>query len=132
MSVDGIRQFRPWVPFAGRAAHLFERTRFVTAAPPAHTDPARDSPPTTREPGTGTPTIDDQSVEWRILQAITELTSRTGRPPTYREVLAYTGIRSHRSLSDGLNELVRTGRLARLSGARNLIVVGPRHPAATD
>ena len=104
----------------------------MTAASPAHTDPALDSPPTTREPGAGAPTIDDQSMEWRILQAITELTSRTGRPPTYREVLAYTGIRSHRCLSDALNELVRTGRLARLSGARNLIVVGPRHTVGPD
>ena len=104
----------------------------MTAASPAHTDPALDSPPTTRDPGAGAPIIDDQSVERRILQAIKELTNRTGRPPTYREVLAYTGIRSHRSLSDGLNELVRTGRLARLSGARNLIVVGTRHIAGSD
>jgi hypothetical protein len=56
------------------------------------------------------------------LQAIEGLTRQAGRPPTYREVLAFTGIRSHRRLSEGLNELVRTGRLVRLSGSRNLIV----------
>lgn len=59
----------------------------------------------------------------RILAAIAELTLRTGRPPTYREVLAHVGIRSSRRLSEGVNELARTGRLQRLPGSRNLIGV---------
>ena len=66
---------------------------------------------------------DEVQLNRRILAAIAELTLRTGRPPTYREVLAHVGIRSHRRLSDGVNELVRTGRLERLPGSRNLIVV---------
>ncbi len=95
----------------------------MTTAVPTLTDPARDSPAATREPGTLAPAADDLPLDRRILQAIDGLTRQTGRPPTYREVLAYTGIRSHRRLSEGLNELVRSGRLARLSGTRNLIVM---------
>ena len=85
----------------------------MTAALSAHSDPARDSPAAT----------DDLPLEQQILQTIERLSRQTGRPPTYREVLAYTGIRSHRRLSEGLDALVRAGRLARLSGSRNLIVV---------
>jgi hypothetical protein len=100
----------------------------LTAALPAHTDPAHDSPVATDESGTLAPAPDDLPLDWRILQAIEGLTRQTGRPPTYREVLACTGIRSHRRLSEGLDALVLAGRLARLSGSRNLIVV--QHPRA--
>jgi hypothetical protein len=103
----------------------------LTAALPAHSDPARDSPAAPGEPRALAPAADDLPLDRQIFQAIEGLTRQTGRPPTYREVLAYTGIRSHRRLSDGLNELVRTGKLARLTGSRNLIVVQPPRTAGS-
>ena len=75
---------------------------------------------------------DEVLLQQCILAAIAELTGRSGRPPTYREVLAHLGIRSHRRLSAGVGALVRTGRLARLSGSRNLIVVPQVPPIATE
>ena len=100
----------------------------MTAALPALPDPAHDSSAATDKPGTLAQTAADPTLEWRILQSIEGLTRQTGRPPTYREVLANTGIRSHRRLSAGLDALVRAGRLSRLTGSRNLIVV--RQPRA--
>ena len=104
----------------------------MTAALSAHSDPARDSPATTDEPCTLAPAGDDLPLDRQILQAIERLSRQTGRPPTYREVLAYTGIRSHRRLSEGLDTLVRAGRLARLSGSRNLIVIRQPRSAEPD
>jgi len=63
-----------------------------------------------------------------ILATIGNLTQRCGRPPTYREVLAELDLRSHRRLSNALEVLVVSGRLHRLTGSRNLIVV-PKSPA---
>ena len=103
----------------------------MTAAP-AYIDPARDSPTPTCGPGTRAQASDDLPLDRRILQAIESLTHQAGRPPTYREVLACTGIRSHRRLSEGLDELVRTGRLVRLSGSRNLIVSPAARTAGSE
>ena len=103
----------------------------MTAAP-AYTDPARDSPTPTCSPDSRAQAAGDLPLDRRILQAIEGLTHQAGRPPTYREVLACTGIRSHRRLSEGLDELVLTGRLVRLSGSRNLIVSPSAHTAGSD
>ena len=64
----------------------------------------------------------DEDLSRRILETIADLTAHTGRPPTYREVLARLGLTSHRRLSEGLDDLVRTGHLHRLTGSRNLIL----------
>jgi hypothetical protein len=61
----------------------------------------------------------------RILAAVEELTARHGRPPTHRELSMHLGLASHSRLSEGLDDLVRVGRLHRLPGTRNLIVVRP-------
>jgi SOS-response transcriptional repressor LexA len=60
-----------------------------------------------------------------ILQAIGELTDDTGRPPTRRELLSYTGLSSHRRLTEAVTALEQAGRLRRLPGSRGLIVVRP-------
>jgi hypothetical protein len=56
--------------------------RFLTAALPAYTGSARDSPPTTGWPNIPALVGGNQSLERLILQAIDELTRRTGRSPT--------------------------------------------------
>jgi hypothetical protein len=63
-----------------------------------------------------------------ILATIRRLSRLHGRPPTYREVLAAAGLNSHRRLSAGLDALVAAGRLRRLPGSRNLIVVADYQP----
>ena len=78
----------------------------------------------------GATTLDSELCR-RILATIAELTHQCGRPPTYREVLAALGLHSHRQLSLSINSLVRDGRLQRLSGSRNLIMVAGE-PQATS
>lgn len=64
-----------------------------------------------------------------IMTAIVELTQRDGRPPTCRQVLSHAGMHSHSRLAEHLEKLVRSGRLHRLTGSRNLIVAD--RPART-
>jgi len=66
--------------------------------------------------------VRDEDLCRRVLEVITDLTTCHGRPPTHREVLASLGLSSHRRLSESLDDLVRTGRLQRLSGSRNIIL----------
>ena len=76
--------------------------------------------------------VRDEELCRRVLDVITRLTACNGRPPTYREVLVSLGLSSHRRLSESLDDLVRTGRLQRLSGSRNMIVaIEPSRIAST-
>lgn len=71
----------------------------------------------------GHPSLEGADFRQRILAAIEELTASNGRPPTHREMSMHLGLASHSRLSEGLDDLVRSGQLQRLPGTRNLIVV---------
>jgi hypothetical protein len=104
----------------------------MLAAVPSPSDLASAASSSAGDDDTDTQPIADRALGGCVLRAIEDLTHQTGRPPTYRELLASTGIRSHQRLSACLDELVRTGRLRRLAGSRNLIVMPRPTTAGTD
>jgi hypothetical protein len=64
------------------------------------------------------PFVRDAALCKRILQAVSTHTTQDGRPPSFQRVFATLGLKSRRTLHEGLDDLVRTGHLRRLSGCR--------------
>ena len=64
------------------------------------------------------PFVRDAALCKRILQAVINHTGQDGRPPSFQRIIATLGLKSRRTLHEGLDDLVRTGHLRRLAGCR--------------
>jgi hypothetical protein len=70
------------------------------------------------------PFVRDAALCTRIMQAVVTHTTQDGRPPSFQRILATLGLKSRRTLHEGLDDLVRTGHLRRLTGCRYQTVDG--------